>query len=152
LFLWICLKEWIFCMYFMVSPEYLYVFHGVTWVFVYISWCHVLEYFILLKEFDMAARLHFFWMCMSWKSCMLRDVWLKIKCNKLLLFQWFPDARLSEPLCSQTIIIEWIAWITVAHTFMYRAPLKYSNRTYTCTQNTLIKQSFSILRLRVYTV
>ena len=29
-------------------------------------------------------------------------------------------------------------------TFIYRALLKYSNRTYTCTQNTIIEQSFSI--------
>ena len=37
---------------------------------------------------------------------------------------------------------------SLAHTFIYRALLKYSNRTYTCTQNTLIEQSFPSLDKR----
>jgi len=35
------------------------------------------------------------------------------------------------------------------HTFIYRVPLKYSNRTYAYAQNTLIEQSFLILRFQI---
>jgi len=59
------------------------------------------------------------------------------------------DPWLSEPLDSQAMMKVFgysvgIVWIIVAHTFIYRAPLKYSNRMHTYVQNTLIEQSFSI--------
>ena len=52
----------------------------------------------------------------------------------------YPNANVSQEMvkCSN----KWIVQITEAHTFIYKTLLNYSNRTYTCAQNTLIEQSF----------
>ena len=59
------------------------------------------------------------------------------------------ERKYSRPLVIQTPLVsenldKWIVWIIEAHTFIYRAPLKCSNKMHPYTWNTLIEQSFSI--------
>ena len=57
------------------------------------------------------------------------------------------DHWLSKPQCVSGIGKS--VQITKAHSFISRVLLKYSNRTYTCAQNTLIRQSLFLSALSV---